>query len=119
MKWEGLDTRSSGYDSKYYTFAGNSTWLSGKGGYTSNIDYVLDYKFKKTTAAATGKIVRKCILGCSYNNNINKVPNAPSGSLNILFGGGYSGYVSDHDYIMYTKDMRVDLSVTVGSEQEL
>ena len=116
---EGFDMRTSGYDTKYYTFAGASTWLNGSGAYTQNIDYVVDYNYKKTAGGYTGTISRICILGCNYNTVVNQPSTVPSGSVNIAIGGGYDLYASQHDYVMYTKNMRTPLSVSVGSESSL
>ena len=85
---EGFDWRNDDhYDTKYYTIGGGSTWLIGQGGYTTGVDYLLDYNFKKTVGGTAGSISRICLEGCDYNTVVSIPSTVPSGDVYLEFGG--------------------------------
>ncbi len=109
----GFDMRKDGgYDLKYY-IGGSSTWLSGKGGYTTGKDYILDYNY--VIDSSTGSLSRICLQDCAYNTKVNINPDVGIGDMEIRIGSGIRYTQAHVDYIFYSNNLK-SFTQSIGSE---
>jgi hypothetical protein len=111
--WNGPFHYSTGYNYHNYTYLnGSGAWLSGTGGVTTGINYMADIEFTPS------KVWEKCFRNCTWNRGRTGTTGLSTSSISLNFGGGYSGYVSKYDYVLYRRiPSNGDPTVTVGSEQ--
>ena len=109
--YAGFASYSTNSSYHAHSYLPGGTWHNGSGGLVAGGNYLFEIQYDPN------KIVRKCIEFCSWNTTRTGTHGTAAGDISLKFGGGYSGYAAQFDYMFYRKRIgEGDPTFIIGAE---